>query len=324
MNYECVVKRLTADEIAIAAQAIQEQPIQVGSVRLEVESAVVDLAQISPSPADEGWKRPNWGSLAGRVIETSQDSADLQPGERISVIGPVERHVVIPARACVRAPGDLSTDETAYWALVTALVRSIRQMRIEIGEAVLVVGDGLCSYFSAQLALRAGASVVVGLGNNHSPVADPDTGTRLPYLSPIWVAEEEAARQVIPSGEADVLLDVSNDLTRLSSVLPLVRESGRALILATGDTALVDFNFYSDIHRRSLAVTGSALSKVNVHQNPSMNETRESQFIQHLLKQTEFNSACRAANRVSLKPTIEQTVATCGLSLIAQWNDPTS
>lgn len=326
MSYECVVKRLASDEIAITARESQEPPVPAGSMLVEVECSVVDVQHLDRILASEGagrrWNPLHWCSLVGRVAQVGRGLDQIQVGERVSAMGPVASRVLLPAQECLVVPDDVHTDPGVYWALLSALIRSIRRLRIEIGESVLVVGGGLVGSLVAQLSLVAGAGIVVGIDPQQQ---DNGRGFRAhkPGPAPTWVANQEALPRALSNGQVDVLIDVVGDLERLHRLLSLVRVGGRAMLLTADDADPVDFDFYPGVHRRSLILTGGTLrAALQRGSNGELGHTREAAFINYLFQHDRLSLAHQIAARVHPIHSAAQTLpALKGLGLIVQWSN---
>jgi threonine dehydrogenase-like Zn-dependent dehydrogenase len=120
----------------------------------------------------------------------------------------------------------LDVDLAARWAA------AVRQAHIELGEVVIVVGEGHLAQLTAQLAHVAGAATV-------RQISPEQTANETPNC-------------------ADVLIYAAADWQALGEALRLVRDRGRVLAL-NASAAAIDFNLYPDLHRRSLQMIGAAI-----------------------------------------------------------------
>ena len=322
MNYECVVKRSAAEKVATTAREIEEPgPVDPGMVLLEVKRSVLDVGHLDqvlpPEQTGQRWERLGWCSLMGHVAQVGSESQDFRIGDRVSAIGPIVSRVQLSAQECLSVPDDVDADQATFWALFTALVRFARKLQIEIGESVLVLGGGLTGQLCAQLVVAAGAARVVGIDFNN-----PYHESGGPEPTPMWVTDQNALQKALPGREVDVLIDVLGDFKQLYDLLPLVRVGGRALLLGVNDATPIDFDFYPNIHRRSLTLIGATL-RAALQQHPAgeMTTAREAAFINHLLKNGRVNPAQRPLAWVHPSPAIEQTVSTFeAVSFIVQWD----
>jgi threonine dehydrogenase-like Zn-dependent dehydrogenase len=123
---------------------------------------------------------------------------------------------------------ELETDRAEDLAPAIEMVCALRQAHIELGEDVVVVGDGPQAHLAAELARIAGAADVRRV--------------------------DAAALDEAESKSADVLIVASDDRRALAGSLRFVRNLGRVLLLANVGAA--DFDVYPDLHKRSIRLIG--------------------------------------------------------------------
>jgi NADPH:quinone reductase-like Zn-dependent oxidoreductase len=328
MYYECAVKRLESNEIAVAARPGEGSPkVQAGAVFLEVERSIVDARHLvdralASGQLERNWTHLDWCSLVGRVIQVGGGVDEVRLGDRVSAIGPVASRVVLPAQECLVVPDELDTDQAAYWALLVALVRQARQIRIEIGESVLVLGGGLVGHLIAQLSVVAGATLVVGVDPGQR-TDDRGAESRLWGPVPTWVTHQGTLERELPQGKGDILIDILGDFAQLASILPMLRTGGRALLLATDSVHTVDFDLYPGIHRRSLKlISGTLRAALRQSSQGAIRSTGEVAFIRHLLRDDRLGLTHRTAMRVHPVHSDERISPVDEVvSLIVQWED---
>jgi len=214
----------------------------------------------------------------------------------------------------------LDADQAACWALLITLLRSIKRLQIEIGESVLVLGGELVGCLAAQLAMVAGAGLVVVYGPGRQ-IDGWGLDSRSLGPAPEWVVDRNALVDALPGGKADILVDTWGDSSQLADLLLLVREGGRALSLAEEGAALGDFDFYPNIHRRSLKLTSSTLCLAGLQDSDGpANYAQEAEFLGHLLQGGRVDALCGKPARVDFNGPGEWTLPTAQVcSVIIQW-----
>lgn len=105
-------------------------------------------------------------------------------------------------------------------------IAALRQARIELGEDIVIVGDGPQAYVAYQMAQINGAATVERIR-----VHDIDA---------------------FANRCADVLIYTSPDSRSLGRALHIARNGGRVLLINSQHDMLVDVDVYRDIHKRSL------------------------------------------------------------------------
>lgn len=180
-------------------------------------------------------------------------------------------------------PSNLDETQAAAWPLLLALLRALKQIQIELGESVLVSGNGPVGQIMAQLASIVGAGRVVGLvSDSNQPAAE-----RI-----VWTGDFEQVGQLLPHGQADVLVETSGDPAKLEKLLACVRGGGRVLLLASSAAGQANFDFYPHLHRRSLTLKNLTLQAALAEVAPTgLVGEREAGFIAHLLRSGRLNLA---------------------------------
>lgn len=143
---------------------------------------------------------------------------------------------------------ELEIDRADNLAPVIDMVYTLRQAQIELGEDVVIVGDGPRARLAAGLAHIAGAAGVHQV--------------------------DAATLNEMDSKSADVLIFASNDPGALAAAMRLVRNLGRVLLL--GDIGAIDFDVYPDVHKRSIRLIGV---------EPKVDASNDvTQFVKHLVE----------------------------------------
>src|SRR5439155_9348595 len=94
---------------------------------------------------------PGYSNI-GRVVAAGEAVQGLTPGDRVASAGNHASHVVARAVQCYGVPEGLASEEAVYFNLGSIALQGVRKARIELGEAVAVVGLGLIGNLALQLA----------------------------------------------------------------------------------------------------------------------------------------------------------------------------
>jgi threonine dehydrogenase-like Zn-dependent dehydrogenase len=120
--------------------------------------------------------------------------------------------------------------QTEGFAIALDLVEALRQVRLELGEDVVIIGSGLIARIATDLVEAAGGFVI--------------------DLSDFLSSTDHSERC------ADVMIYTTNDVTPLAQALRLVRDRGRIVFLPHISSGPSDLNVYPDLHKRSLQIFG--------------------------------------------------------------------
>jgi threonine dehydrogenase-like Zn-dependent dehydrogenase len=81
----------------------------------------------------------------GVIVETGQGVSDLKPGDRITTIafgGSLSEHFTADRKDVAKIPDDVKNDELWVSEPVACTVNALRQVRVEPGDDVVVIGSG--------------------------------------------------------------------------------------------------------------------------------------------------------------------------------------
>ncbi len=289
--------------------------IRAGTVRLEADYTVLDprLAQ--------------YCSLVGRVAQVGQEVDNLQAGDCVIALGAPAASLVLPADNCLKLPKEASiTAESAYFALSIALLSPLRHGQLEVGETVLVLGNGLVGQMLSQLALAAGAIFCAGFDPDY--VNNAGTGVQTERrFKPVWFAEEQALETVLPKTGADLLIDASGDPALLSSNLARVANAGRVLLVNRYSPSALDFDVYPDLHKRSIKIVsshmaGSLREAGSNHSAGLSSAKRNLEFVYYLYQSGRLRPSCWPTTRIQAPDaeTVTRAVqATKNRALFIEW-----
>ncbi len=209
------------------------------------------------------WKfpfRPGY-SAAGAVVEVGSAITDWKPGDRISFPGnhaSAELLTLGHERARLwKLPPKLDAEKAA-WACIAryGMGASIR-VGITLGRSAAVLGLGIIGQFTLRCLLATGANPVVGIdsvkmrrnaalaaGADH--VIDPSTGD-----------VKEQLDRLLGTRGAEVVADATGIPDAVPQAMALACDGGQVTVVGSPRGRVKEVNFYDDLHRRYLEVTGA-------------------------------------------------------------------
>ncbi len=195
-------------------------------------------------------------SATGEVIAVGDGVAALKPGDRVAAAGPHASHIVMPEAACVPVPENIPDAEATFFNLIAIAMQGVRKARIELGEAVAVVGLGPIGACAMQLARLSGALPVIAVDLD-------DTRLELARVlgaDAVLHSDEHAVdrvRERTHGSGASVVIEATGAASAILASFQMAAVRGRVILLGSARGETDHVNFYRDVHRKGLAVIGA-------------------------------------------------------------------
>jgi 2-desacetyl-2-hydroxyethyl bacteriochlorophyllide A dehydrogenase len=209
------------------------------------------------------WKfpfRPGY-SAAGTVAAVGSAVTGWQPGDRVSYPGnhaSAELLTLGHERGRLwKLPAELEGEKAAWACIARYGLGAAIRAGITLGRSAAVLGLGMIGQFSLRCLIAAGAQPVVGIdsvrmrreaaragGADH--VIDQNAGD----------VRAELAR-LLGSRGAEVVADATGVPDTVPVAMSLACDGGQVVVVGSPRGRAKDVNFYDDLHRRYLEVTGA-------------------------------------------------------------------
>ncbi|HEX4613959.1 MAG TPA: zinc-binding dehydrogenase [Urbifossiella sp.] len=210
------------------------------------------------------WKFPfrSGYSAAGRVLKVGKDfPGGFKEGDRVSFPGnhaSAELMTVGHERCRVwKMPDDLTAEKAAAAVIARYGLGAAVRAGLTLGRSAAVLGLGIIGQFALRCLLAAGASPVVGIdavpmrraaataaGADH--VIDPTAGD---------VKEQLAA--FLGTRGAELIADATGVPDAIPVAMSLACDAGQVVVVGSPRGKAKEVNFYDDLHRRYIEVTGA-------------------------------------------------------------------
>ena len=170
-------------------------------------------------------------SNVGQVVACGCEVTDFVKGDRVLTMGPHASHHNVAASSAVRVPVTVSDEAATFAVLGSVALHGIRRAPLEIGDCVLVIGDGLVGQLTVQLAMLQGARPVALAG--HYPL-------RLDLARQVGVAQTWDERLVdvptafrhLSGGQlADIVYETAGRVVALELAFRAARLAGTVVML---------------------------------------------------------------------------------------------
>jgi 2-desacetyl-2-hydroxyethyl bacteriochlorophyllide A dehydrogenase len=237
---------------------------QVSAVSAGTELAVyTGTHQWLKDPNLPDWKfpfRPGY-SAAGTVVAVGKDITSWKLGDRVSYPGnhaSAELLTLGHERGKLwRLPPQLDAEKAALACIARYGLGAPIRAGITLGRSAAVLGLGIIGQFALRCLLAAGANPVVGIdsvpmrraavlaaGADH--VIDPGAGDLRAQLD-----------QFLKTRGAEIVADATGVPDAVPVAMSLACDGGQVVVVGSPRGKAKDVNFYDDLHRRYLEVTGA-------------------------------------------------------------------
>lgn len=272
--------------------------------------------------------RPGYSNI-GTVIEVGKAVTNCQVGERVaSTQGHTSHFVASPNRLLKVASTDVPAEEAVFFNLGAIALQGVRKARIELGEAALVLGQGLIGLLALQLAKLSGALPVIAADLTDSRLEISKSMGADCTLNPEDANFSEQLGDVTQGDGPAVVIEATGHPDAISTALDVAGRDARVVLLAStrGETPKV--NFYRDVHKKGLILYG-AHNAIRPRQESSPNFWTledDSLLLLTLIAQKRFNVAPLISHRVlgEEAPQAYQLLMEWNpdlLGVVLQWNN---
>lgn len=200
----------------------------------------------------------------GEVAAVGPDVTDWQVGERIATPTRHAAYVLAKATDGVRIPDGLPDERAAFFELGAIALQGVRKARIELGEAVIVIGAGLIGLLAMQLAKVQGAAPVITVDQDEQRLDFAHQAGADAVLMADSQLSAELSRLCGDQGPA-VVIEATGHPAAIPTAFDLAGWCGRVILLGSTRGETEQVNFYRDVHKKGLTVIGAHNSARPTH-----------------------------------------------------------
>jgi predicted dehydrogenase/NADPH:quinone reductase-like Zn-dependent oxidoreductase len=196
-------------------------------------------------------------SGSGIVKEVGPSVSTLKPGDRIA--GRL-RHAssdLAPADFLVRVPEGVSLEDASFVVLGAIALQGVRKARINTGDRVAVIGQGLIGQLASRLARLSGSSHLIAVAETRNR-AQTSLGRG---GADAFVAVSDGAGS-IGSIEAQVVIEAAGTPGALAAALRAAAPGGRVVVLGSGRLLDRDADWARLVREKDLTVVGAHVGTV--------------------------------------------------------------
>ena len=201
--------------------------------------------------------RPGY-SFTGVVEAVGDGVTRLTAGDRVISgnfgWGCHASHVTFPELVVDPIPDAVPFEQAVFFGLADVAIFGVRRARIELGESVVVLGQGPIGLLCTQIARLSGAVPVIAVDPSADRRAMASTaGADLVFAPDDPLFAETAA--ALPGGGPDVILELTARREPLDQALAMIAPRGR-IIMVTADSNPYTANLHQGLFAKGASLTG--------------------------------------------------------------------
>lgn len=195
-------------------------------------------------------------SNAGEIIAVGDKVEVMQIGDRVVSRSPHSSHVAVQEGELFRIPQNLPFDESTFFSLSSVALQGIRKAQIEIGDSVIVLGQGLVGQLALRIAKLSGAIPLIGVDLYDRRLHHASKGGAGYTLNSSKVNLEKEIWKITQGKGANVVIEATGNPEIVPLSFKLAARFGRVVLLASprGESVV---DFYSDVHYKGIRVIGA-------------------------------------------------------------------
>lgn len=209
------------------------------------------------------WKfpfRPGY-SAAGTVVAVGAGVSGWEPGDRVCYPGNHASAEILTLGhergRLWRLPNQMKADEAAWGCIARYGMGAAIRTGLTLGRSAAVVGLGIIGQFSLRSMIAAGAWPVVGIdGVRMRRAAAAAAGADF-VIDPADGPVRQQLDRVLRGQGAEIVADATGIPEALPAAMNLACDGGQVVVVGSPRGRAQQVNFYDDLHRRYLEVSGA-------------------------------------------------------------------
>lgn len=199
---------------------------------------------------------PGYSNI-GEVIEVGEGVQGISVGDKVASVGNHASLITIAANRALKVPDNVPSEEAVFFNLWCISLQGVRKAKIELGESVLILGQGLIGQLALQLAKLSGGFPTI----TADVAADRlELSLRLGadlILNPKGDNFEKRLLEATGGMGANVVIEATGAPEPVNTAFHLASHLGRVVLLASTRGETPEVNFYRDVHKKGLTIFGA-------------------------------------------------------------------
>ena len=196
-------------------------------------------------------------SAVGEVVKVGEGVQDLKPGDLAGVTWSGHRSwYIAPRERVFKLPEGIDEREAAFLNIATFSLLGVRKLRIQLGEPVMIAGQGLLGMFAGQFARLSGACPV--LVSDYSPERRA-LALKLGAEFAFDPREQDFIQKVKAATDGRgpaAVVEVTGYISALKQALEYIDWMGRITLLGCTRISDETIDYYKYVHCRGIEIYG--------------------------------------------------------------------
>jgi 2-desacetyl-2-hydroxyethyl bacteriochlorophyllide A dehydrogenase len=258
--------KVAVREVDLPAPAANQVLVatEVSAVSAGTELAVyTGTLQWLKDPNLPEWKfpfRPGY-SAAGTVVAVGSDVTAWKPGDRVSYPGNHASHELLTLGhergRLWPMPAALDMEKAATACVARYGLGAAIRAGVTLGRSAAVLGLGIIGQFALRSLLAAGAHPVVGIDAVRMRREAARAAGADQVLDPAAGDIREQLAGYLRQRGAEIVADATGIPDAVPTAMSLACDGGQVVVVGSPRGRAREVNFYDDLHRRYLEVTGA-------------------------------------------------------------------
>jgi 2-desacetyl-2-hydroxyethyl bacteriochlorophyllide A dehydrogenase len=219
----------------------------------------------------------------GRVAEVGSRVERPALDDLVFVHHPHQTEYVVPADAPVRLPRELAPEVGVLAANLETAVTVTLDAHPRLGEAVLVMGQGVVGLLVTMLLRRVGAGPIVTV-DAHERRRSASLAAGADHALPAGADLVERVHEVTRGRGADVAVEASGSPAALQGCIDAVAFGGTIVVASWYGTRDATLALGGAFHRRRLRIISSQVSTLDPAVAPRWDRVRRTALVTELLR----------------------------------------
>ncbi|MCY4072074.1 MAG: zinc-binding alcohol dehydrogenase [Chloroflexi bacterium] len=195
-------------------------------------------------------------SHVGEIAQVGAEVRSLKIGDRVASKSRHASHALVKEALCHQLAADLDDEHATFFQLLATSLQAVRKTRLELGEAVAVLGAGLVGQLALQVARVAGAMPVVAIDNHQGRLKLAHELGADHIVSDANAAKDATATSALAE-RFPVVVEATGNPAALMTACDITAFGGRIALLGSSRGATESFDFYKRVHKKGITLIGA-------------------------------------------------------------------